>query len=182
MGNIVNGHLFNCRSSNRVIMNDQGRPIRSVLFICTGNIFRSLAAEQALKVLLGPRSPILVGSAGIDAKPQAVHEWVQTRLRMKGADVSAHLQRQVTREMIQRSDLVVAMGRNHQEFVHERFGRAAPLFNQLSLGCDEPIPDVHEVMPLWEQDLERAQAYVWSVIDRIWEATPALIHRLDSLR
>jgi protein-tyrosine-phosphatase len=155
---------------------------QSVLFVCTGNIFRSLAAEQALKAMLGSRATFLVGSAGIDAKPQAVHEWVQTRLRLKGADPSAHVQRQLTREMIQVADLVIAMSCNHQVFIRERFGRDVPLFNQVCFGRDEPIEDVHEVMPAWEQNLEQARAYVWAVIDKIWEATPALIQRLPSLR
>jgi protein-tyrosine phosphatase len=161
-------------------MSHRYRP-QSVLFVCTGNIFRSLAAEQALKAMLGSQASFLVGSAGIDAKPQAVHEWVQTRLRIKGADPSAHVQRQLTRQMVQASDLVIAMGCNHQAFIRERFGRDVPLFNQVCFGRNEPIEDVHEVMPAWEENLEQARVYVWSVIDRIWEATPTLIQRLQSL-
>lgn len=34
-------------------MREWQKPIQSVLFVCTGNIFRSLAAEQALKMMLG---------------------------------------------------------------------------------------------------------------------------------
>ena len=161
------------------IMSQFHSPMRSILFVCTGNIFRSLAAEQALKVLLGPQSSYLVGSAGIDARPQPVHEWVRARLSMKGADPSGHVQRQVTREMVEASDLVIAMSRNHQAFIRERFGREVPLFNRVCFGCDEPIPDVHEVMPTWEEDLVLARAYVLSVIDAIWEATPMLVSRLQ---
>ena len=153
-------------------------PIRSILFVCTGNIFRSLAAEQAMKVLLGPQTFYLVGSAGIDVKPQPVHEWVKAMLHMKGADPSRHVQRQVTREMVEAADLVIAMSRNHQAFIREQFGREVPLFNRVCFGCDKPIPDVHEVMPAWEEDLARARTYVSSVIDTIWEATPTLISRL----
>jgi protein-tyrosine phosphatase len=156
-------------------------PIQSVLFVCTGNVFRSLAAEHALKTMLGEPSLCVVGSAGIDAKPQTVHEWVQTRLLMKGGNPSAHVQRQLTREMVEGTDLVIAMGHNHQEFIRERFGRDVPLFNQVCFDRDEPIQDVHEVRPAWEEDLDWARAYVWSVIDRIWEATPSLISRLPHL-
>ena len=162
-------------------MSQARQPIQSILFLCSGNIFRSLAAEQALKALLGPQSAYLVSSAGIEAKPQPVHEWVKARLRMKGADPSFHVQRQVSIELIEKADLVIAMGRNHQEYVRERFGREAPLFYNVSVGRDEPIPDIHEVMPNWEEDHERARAYVWSVIDHIWEATPMLISRLPSI-
>jgi protein-tyrosine phosphatase len=156
--------------------------IQSVLFVCSGNIFRSLAAEHALKMMLGKQSSCLVGSAGIDARPQPVHEWVQTRLLLRGADVTAHVQRQLTREMVEEADLVIAMGRNHQAYIRERFERDVPLFNHACFELDEPILDVHEALPEWEQDLERARIYVWSVIDRIWEAMPSLISRLPMVR
>ena len=163
-------------------MREWQKPIQSVLFVCTGNIFRSLVAEQALKMMLGGQSSCLVGSAGIDVKPQAVHEWVQMRLSLKGADIAGHVQRQLTQEMIEKTDLVIAMGRNHQAFIRERFERDVPLFNHVCFERDEPILDVHEALPEWEKDLERARLYVWSVIDRIWEATPSLISRLPTVR
>jgi protein-tyrosine phosphatase len=152
--------------------------LQSVLFVCTGNIFRSVTAEYALKARLGTGMSCVVSSAGIDAKPQSVHNWVQTRLREKGADPTTHVQRQLTRELVEAADLVIAMGRNHQVFVREQFGRDVPLFNQACLGHDQPILDLHEVMPDWETDPERARAYVWSVIDVIWATAPALLPRL----
>lgn len=163
-------------------LNELNKPVRSVLFVCTGNIFRSLAAEYALKTLLGNPRAVIVGSAGIEAKSQPVHEWVRMKLQSKGADPSSHVQRQVNGEMIEAADLVIAMGWNHQKFLREQYGRDVPLFNQLCCDRDEPIPDVHEMMPDWEKDLVLARAYVWSVIDLIWTATPALIERLPSLR
>ena len=164
------------------MMMKRERPIQSVLFVCTGNIFRSLAAEHALKMMLGEPSSWRVGSAGIAAKPQMVHEWVQTKLELKGADASAHVQRQVSRNLIEEADLVVAMACNHQAFIREHFGCEAPLFSRVCFEKDEPILDVHEALPEWETELERARLYVWSVIDQIWDATPALISRLSRLR
>jgi len=155
-----------------------GVKIQSVLFVCTGNIFRSVTAEYALKAGLGASTSCAVSSAGIDAKPQPVHAWIQARLRQKGADPTRHVQRQLTKEMVEATDLVIAMGRDHQVFVRKQFGRDIPLFNQVCLGHDRPILDLHEVMPDWETDLERARAYVWSVIDMIWATVPALLPRL----
>jgi protein-tyrosine phosphatase len=155
-----------------------GGKLRSVLFVCTGNIFRSVTAEYALKARLSLGPSCVVSSAGIDAKPQSVHKWVQTRLQEKGADPTRHVQRQLTKELVEAADLVVAMGRNHQVFVREQFGRDVPLFNQACLGHDQPILDLHEGMPDWETDSERARAYVSSVIDFIWATAPALLPRL----
>lgn len=152
--------------------------LQSVLFVCTANIFRSVTAEYALKFKLGAQRSCIVSSAGIDAKPQPMHAWVQGRLREKGADPTTHVQRQLTQELVEAADLVLAMGRDHQAYIREQFGRDVPLFNQACLGHDKPVLDLHEVMPEWERDPERARAYVWSVIDMIWATAPALLPRL----
>ncbi len=154
------------------------RKLRSVLFVCTANIFRSVTAEYALTVRLGANRSCLVSSAGIDAKPQPIHAWVQDRLREKGADPTTHVQRQLTKELVEAADLVLAMGRDHQAYIREQFGRDVPLFNQVCLGHDMPVLDLHEVIPEWERDSDRARAYMWSVIDMIWATAPALLPRL----
>lgn len=107
-----------------------------------------------------------------------MHEWVLARLREKGADPISHVQRQLTEELVDAADFVIAMGRNHQAFIRKEYGHAVPLFNQICLGLDKPILDLHEAMPDWETDFERARAYVCSVIDAIWATAPALLSRL----
>ena len=154
-----------------------GKP-QSVLFVCTGNIFRSVVAEYALKAGLGVSTSCVVSSAGIDVKPQSVHDWVQTKLREKGADPTSHVQRQLTQELVDAADLVIAMGRDHQVFVRKQFGRDVPLFNQVCLGHNQPILDVNEAIPGWETDTERARAYVYTMIDVIWATAPALLSHL----
>jgi protein-tyrosine phosphatase len=151
---------------------------QSILFVCTGNIFRSLVAEHAVRAQLGTKGLYLVESAGIEAKPQTIHPAIRTRLIQKGADPSAHVQRKLTQELIERVDLIIAMGQDHREFILQSFGRRVPLFNEVSFGRETPILDLHEALPNWEQDLERARDYVESVVDHIWDAVPALVARL----
>lgn len=151
---------------------------QSILFVCTGNIFRSLVAEYAMRARLGSESQYFVGSAGIEAKPQTIHPVISARLIQKGADPSAHVQRKLTEEVIERVDLIIAMGLDHREFIQRRFGRTVPLFNEVSSGRETPILDLHEALPDWERDLEHARDYVESVIDHIWDAAPSLVARL----
>jgi protein-tyrosine phosphatase len=143
-----------------------------------GEYFRSVTAEYALKARLGTGTSYVVSSAGIDAKAQSMHEWVLARLREKGADPISQVQRQLTEELVEAADFVIAMGRNHQAFIRKEYGQAVPLFNQICLGIDKPILDLHEAIPDWETDSERACAYVCSVIDAIWATAPALLSRL----
>jgi Protein-tyrosine-phosphatase len=49
-----------------------GGNLQSVLFVCTGNIFRSVTAEYALKARLGLDTSHVISSAGID-REASVH-------------------------------------------------------------------------------------------------------------
>lgn len=155
--------------------------MKSVLFVCTGNVFRSVTAEYALKFRLGPDAQLIVGSAGIEAKPQPLHPMIVEYLRAKGADPSAHVQRKLTRELLDNVDLAVAMGFDHRDFIRAQFSRDVPLFNQVCFGREEPVQDVHEVLPNWESDMAAARAYVQSVVDHIWDSAPALLARLPRM-
>ncbi len=153
---------------------------RSILFVCTGNVFRSMVAEHAMRAQLGRENEYLIGSAGIEAKPQTIHPVICARLIQKGADPSRHMQRMLTQEMADQTDLIITMGQNHRDFIQRTFGRAAPLFNTVSFGTEVPILDLHEALPDWEQDLGKARAYVESVVDHIWNAVPPLLTRLPN--
>lgn len=156
--------------------------VHSLLFVCTGNVFRSMAAEYAVRAQLCPQSSYRVESAGIKVKPQPIHPIISNRLIKKGADPSPHVPRMLTRELIDRADLVIAMGRDHREFIQKQFGSKVPLFNEVAFGEDKPILDLHEALPDWERDIVEARAYVESVIDHIWESVPALMARLPQIQ
>jgi protein-tyrosine phosphatase len=153
--------------------------VRSILFVCTGNVFRSMAAEYALRAQLSQEYLYRVESAGIEAKSQKIHPVIANRLIQKGTDPSAHVPRALTKELIDRNDLIIAMGLGHREFIQAQFGVRAPLFNEVSFGEESPILDLHEALPCWERDIVEARAYVESVIDHIWESVPALLARLS---
>jgi protein-tyrosine-phosphatase len=95
--------------------------MQSILFVCTGNIFRSLTAEYALKARLDPNSPIWVSSAGTVALLQQIHLDVRAYLEQGGVDPSLHQQRRVSAELLRASDLVIAMSMNHQAILVDTF-------------------------------------------------------------
>jgi protein-tyrosine phosphatase len=106
----------------------------SILFVCTGNSFRSLTAEYALKAVLHPRSPIRVSSAGTVALPQNMHPDMRAYLVQRGVDPSPHQQRRVSAELLHTTDLVIAMSTDHQAFLVDTFQYRAPLFNDVCHG------------------------------------------------
>lgn len=154
--------------------------MRSILFVCSGNIFRSLVAEYALKAVVDRRSGYVISSAGIEAVPQPVHPMILERLREKGADATCHIPRRLTRDLLEAATLPVAMGLNHQAFLRREFQREVPLFNEVCFDRAEPILDVGEAVPDWRVNSEAARDYALAVVDYIWQAMPSFLARLPS--
>ena len=142
-----------------------------VLFVCTGNIFRSLTAEYALR----RHAPeIAVASAGTDDYPHVVRPNVRDYLLSKGIDVSAHRRRTLTEEILRQSTRVIAMSTDHQRFIAERFGLRAPVFLEACGGACEALPDIEEVVMDYRTNPAAVDAHVRATIDTIIEAMPRL--------
>lgn len=153
--------------------------MRRVLFVCTGNIFRSLTAEYALRHALGDRSDIRVGSAGTEDFPHPVAPFVRDYLFARGLDVSRHQRRTVTAQLLEEPGFVIAMSTEHRAVLAERFNRRdVSLFTEACGLPAEPLPDVGEVVRDHETNPIAVRAHVRMIIDRIIELTPRLANQL----
>lgn len=152
-----------------------------VLFVCTGNIFRSLAAEHALRHALRGRADVRVGSAGTADFPYEVRPNVREYLRVKGFDVSSHRRRTLSRAILEDSHLVIAMSTDHHAHILERYGLAAPLFLEACGEAAAALPDIEEVVLDYETNPAKVDAHVRATIDRILALAPRLAARLDAL-
>lgn len=151
--------------------------MRRVLFVCTGNIFRSLTAEYALRHVLGPRTNIMVTSAGTEDFPHVVTPYVKNYLLARGLDVSRHCRRTLTPEILQEPGPVIAMSTEHRLFLVERFNRRdVPLFTEACGLPSEPLPDVDEAVRDYTTNAVAVDAHVRMIIDRIIELTPRLVN------
>jgi len=118
-----------------------------VLFVCTGNIFRSLTAEYALRDVLGASNDIVVASAGTEDFPHVVTPYVRDYLLSRGLDVSRHRRRTLTAQLMQEPGPVIAMSTEHRAILVERFNRQdVPLFTEACGLPGKPLPDVDEVL------------------------------------
>jgi protein-tyrosine phosphatase len=153
-----------------------------VLFVCTGNIFRSLTAEYALRsALRNAGGNFVVESAGTEDFPHVVKPIVANYLLTKGLDVAAHRRRTLTPQMLERPGLVIAMSTEHAEILREEFRYPnAPLFTTACGLVDEPLPDVDEAVADYQTNPGAVEAHVRVIIDRIIDLTPRLVQRLTA--
>jgi protein-tyrosine phosphatase len=138
-----------------------------------------MTAEYALKAALGVEAIYKVSSAGTQAEFQEMAPYIKVRLSQRGLDPIKHQQRRVTADILNGSDLVVAMGLDHRAYLKEQFGRQAWLFNQICFGKEEPILDIWEAVPNYQHDHRARIAYGTAVVDYICEAIPDFIKNVE---
>ncbi len=84
-----------------------------ILFVCSGNTCRSPMAEGYLKSL--NLKGIEVSSAGLQVGAfSSVSENSVAAMREIGIDISSHIPRQITREIIENSDKIICMTLTHK--------------------------------------------------------------------
>ena len=151
----------------------------SVLFVCTGNIFRSVAAEYALRANLPPASGIIVSSAGMRHAPGArVRDDVARYLSAKKLNVSAHNRRTLNQEILSQSDWVIAMSTVHKDQLEHRYAYRSTLFMDACGLGEQPLLDVDDLFAPEDRFSEAAQTHIFRTIDQIIESTPLLAERL----
>ena len=150
-----------------------------VLFVCTGNIFRSMTAEYALRAVLGARNDLSVESAGTDDFPHVVTSLVRNYLLACGIDVSRHRRRTLTAQLLQEVGPVIAMSTDHRQILTETFKlRDTLLFTEACGLPAEPLPDIEEAVLDYQTNPVAVERHVRATIDRIIKLTPLLAHRL----
>lgn len=86
----------------------------NVLFVCTGNICRSPFAEGMARRLAEERGlDAQFASAGTDVAARRVTGDALEAARVRGVDLADHVPQQLTRDLVEWADVVIAMAPHH---------------------------------------------------------------------
>ena len=100
--------------------------MKTILFICTGNVCRSPMAEALFRHAVHGRGEFRVLSAGIgavDGQPPTPHS--VTAMRELGLDISAQRSRMLTAELVRAADFIFGMTHGHVDTIALLYPSAA---------------------------------------------------------
>src|SRR6186997_2978330 len=100
--------------------------MKTILFVCTGNICRSPMAEGLFRHIVKGRSDFRVLSAGVgavDGLPPS--EYAVSALKELGIDISSQRSRMLTPELVQQADYIFGMTHSHVDTVMLLYPHAA---------------------------------------------------------
>jgi len=152
----------------------------SILFVCTGNQFRSPIAAEAFRQQLerdGRSAQWIVNSAGTWTTPsQPPLRLALDVARSLGLDLSRHATRLVDADLLNESDLVFVMESGHKESILVEFPFARGKVHLLAgvlKGTAFDIPD-----PAWSP--EDAEAILRDVADMVRKESAKIYKMIDA--
>ena len=103
-----------------------------------------------------------------------MHPTIIGALSSYGLDITKHKQTKLTRDLIVKSYLLVAMAKNHQQFIKENFDLDVPLFNELAVKQKTSVYDVSDMVPDYRANKSAVDAHLKNTISYIHDVIPNL--------
>jgi len=146
----------------------------NILFVCTGNVCRSVIAEKLLKKILAEEkiNGIAVRSVGIAANPQyRIYGYLAEVMTEAGIDFSDHKSTQISTEDISWADLILVMEKGHRDFLKNNFpsviSRLYLLKEYAGFGEEEIADPLNLPPPAHKLTLEEIKKCVEKIVQRI---------------
>ncbi|EEF58303.1 ribose 5-phosphate isomerase B [Pedosphaera parvula] len=151
--------------------------MKTILFVCTGNVCRSPMAEGIFRHIMKGRRDFQVMSAGIGAiEGQAPSHYAVQAVKELGIDISKQRSRMLTSELVQQADYIFGMTHSHVDSVYLLYPQAAEktfLLREFDETLDvfekdisDPIGGSYEVYENCRDQIEQGIASLLRFVDQ----------------
>lgn len=161
-------------------------PVRSVLFVCKGNVCRSPLAEGYFATKACKEGQVItVRSAGIETMPgRPAHVLAKEVARQHGISLDQHATTPLFQDLMQRSDLVFVMEVAQKDRVARLYPRERRKVFVLGQFCKRGSPDIDDPYSGTPEDFklcfERIRESCDRVIQQIGERSKAQASNADA--
>ena len=132
--------------------------IRKVLYVCTGNVFRSPVAAEMTKQLLGDPN-VIVESAGIlEYKGNPLPQDVIELAKRYGIDLSTHRPKQLNAKLVEAADLILVFDRKQVGELTEKYPNARN--KTYTIKNYAGIYDGKDMEDLWNKPTEVFESHI----------------------
>ena len=150
-----------------------------ILFVCTGNKFRSMSAELLMNKFLEKNriNDLSISSSGTNPNIYPPYPDTIARLKKYGCDASKHQFQKISEDDIKDADIIICMAKHHQEYIKINFRKKSFLFNEIAYNKEEDVVDDEEYARVhgWDFDLKE---YINKIVDYIHDAIPEIYKNL----
>lgn len=147
-----------------------------IMFVCTDNFTRSVTAELCLRHYLTEQGLLHIECASSGTHSNSDVSGLSKehfeRMTELGVDISEFNRLQFSEEFLTEYDVIVAMAKEHQDYVQNEYDARIPLFNELHKGEETSI-DIKGV------DEEKIRAALRETVDYINSAIPRFLRALN---
>src|SRR6266404_865978 len=151
--------------------------MKTILFVCTGNVCRSPMAEGIFRQAIRGRSDYRVVSAGLGAmEGQSPSPYAVQAVRELGIDISGQRSRMLTPELVHQADFIFGMTHSHidtvmllypyaaeKTFLLREFDETLDLFEK---DISDPIGDSYDVYLSCRDQIEQGIASLLRFLDQ----------------
>ena len=163
--------------------------MKTILFVCTGNVCRSPMAEGILRHALQGRGDYRVMSAGLGAmEGQPPSPYAVQAVRELGIDIAGQRSRMITPDLVQQADYIFGMTHSHidtvtllypfaaeKTFLLREFDETLDIFEK---DISDPIGGSYDVYLSCRDQIEQGIVSILRFLEQS-EGVPAEINKSD---
>lgn len=150
--------------------------MKKILFVCTGNICRSVIAEHLFNKIIKNKNieGVEASSAGTDGNPEyKIYGYLAELMTKKGIDFSRHKSTKITTINLADYDLIIVMEQLHKHYISYIYPRSDEkiklLMELAGEGCvdiPDPVGRPDEVYDKVFEDINRCVVKIQEVVSR----------------